>query len=137
MAALFLCGCSQFERDWRSPAFLRPPAGGEAFEGRWKGYWKSVPSGHSGSLRCIVSKVDEDTCRAHFNASYALLLRFGYTAEMNVETRGGTAHFTGQQDLGPLAGGVYHYDGRADGRQFYCTYRSGNDHGFFKLTRPK
>ena len=134
---LLLCGCSQFERDWRSPALLKPPENNDPFVGRWKGYWKSVPSGHSGSLRSIVTKTDDDTCRAQFKASWALLLKFGYTAEMHVTQEGGVAHFTGEADLGKMAGGVYRYDGHADGTTFYCNYRSGADHGYFKLTRPK
>jgi hypothetical protein len=137
LLALLLCGCSGFERDWRSPALLRPPENADPFVGRWKGYWKSVPSGHSGSLRCIVTRLDDDTCRAQFNASWALLLRFGYTADMRIEQDGGVAHFTGQADLGRMAGGIYHYDGHADGAVLYCTYRSSADHGYFKLTRPK
>ena len=137
LAALLLGGCSRFESDWRSPTLLKPSAGGDAFAGRWKGYWKSVPSGHSGSLRCIVTKLDDDTYRARFNASWALLLRFEYTADMSVETRDGAAYFTGQADLGRMAGGVYHYDGHADGTLLYCKYKSSNDHGYFKMTRPR
>lgn len=135
--ALLPCGCSGFERDWRSPAHLRPPENGDAFAGRWKGYWKSVPSGHSGSLRCIVTRLDDDTRRARFNASWALLLRFGYTADMNVEQRDGLTHFSGEADLGKMAGGVYRYEGHADGNALYCKYRTGSDHGYFKMTRPK
>ena len=137
LLALLLCGCSQFERDWRSPALLKPPANGDPFVGRWKGYWKSLPSGHSGGLRCIVTPVDDDTRRAQFKASWALLLKFGYTAEMHVRREGGVEHFTGQADLGKMAGGVYHYDGHANGTELYCEYRTGADHGYFKMTRPK
>lgn len=137
LLALLLCGCSQFERDWRSPALLKPPANGDPFAGRWKGYWRSIPSGHSGSVRCIVTRIDDDTRRAQFKASWALLLKFGYTAEMHVRREGGADHFTGQADLGKMAGGVYHYDGYADGTELYCEYRTGADHGYFKLTRPK
>ncbi len=138
LAALFLAGgCSRFESDWRSPALLRAAPGDDRFAGRWKGHWKSVASGHSGSLRCIATRLDDRTYRAHFNASYALLLRFEYAAQMAVEARDDATHFTGEADLGRLAGGVYRYDGHTDGRVFYCKYKSSNDHGYFKLTRPK
>src|SRR3954465_1317219 len=106
MFALFACGCSGFESAWRSPALVHPPESGDPFEGRWKGSWKSVPSGHSGGLRCIVTKLDDRTYRAQFKASWALLLKFGYTADMAVERHDNAAHFTGAADLGKWAGGV-------------------------------
>ena len=136
LAFVLLSGCSKFESDWRSPAYLKPPAEGEMFAGRWKGHWKSVPSGHSGSLRCIVRSVDEDAYRAHFNASWALLARFEYVAAMDVERREGHVHFAGRADLGKM-GGVYQYDGHTDGKMLYCTYKSASDHGYFKMSRPK
>jgi len=30
-----------------------------------------------------------------------------------------------------------HYDGHAEGHEFYSTYRATNDHGYFNMTRPK
>jgi len=116
---------------------MRSPATGDAMAGRWKGYWKSVPSGHGGSLRCIATKVDDATYRARFNATWALLLRFEYTVDMHAEPRDGATYFNGQADLGKMAGGVYHYDGHADGHEFYSTYRASSDHGYFKMTRAK
>ena len=39
-------------------------------------------------------------------------------------------------NLGWLAGGVYHYEGRADATNFFSTYTSKYDHGTFQMTRP-
>ena len=135
-ACLLACGCSKFESDWRSPALMKAPQDADRFAGRWKGHWKSVASGHSGSLRCIASRLDQQNYRARFNASWALLLRFEYTAVMKVDQRADATYFAGEADLGKMAGGVYRYDGHTDGRVFYCKYESSNDHGYFKLTRP-
>jgi hypothetical protein len=50
--------------------------------------------------------------------------------------------FSGDNNLGWLAGGNYHYEGSADvtgDRQtdlFTCTYKSSADHGRFNMTRP-
>ena len=72
-----------------------------------------------------------------FHATFALVLQFDYTVNMNVEQRDDATHFTGQADLGKMAGGLYDYAGHADGKTFESTYRSGSDHGYFKLQRPK
>jgi hypothetical protein len=130
-----LGGCSTFGPEWRSPKLLQPPAD-DPFAGRWKGSWRSV-TGHSGGLRCIVTKVDEDTYRARFHATYALMLEFEYTADMDVEMRDGVAWFKGQADLGKMAGGIYKYDGHADGKTFDSAYQARSDHGRFKMARPK
>ena len=136
VVAALLCGCSKFESQWRSPAMLHASDGGDPLEGRWKGSWKST-SGHSGGLRAIITKVDDDTYHASFRASYALMLKFEYAFDMEVEKREDGAHFTGSADLGKMAGGAYHYDGHADGKRFYSTYRAASDHGHFNLARPK
>ena len=137
LAPLLVCGCSRFESDWRTPALRNVPSG-DPLEGRWKGNWKSTPSGHSGSLRCIMTRVDDDTYRARFNASWALLLRFEYAVDMQVERRDGVAYFKGAADLGKAMKslGVYHYDGHADGRVFHSTYKSPKDQGYFQMKRP-
>jgi hypothetical protein len=136
-AALPSAGCSRFERDWRTPAIQKLSSGDDRMLGRWKGSWKSAASGHSGKLRCVVTPVDEHTRRAEFKASFALVLKFEYTLDLQSEQRQDAEYFHGTADLGKLAGGVYQYDGHADGRTFYCTYRTKSDHGYFSMTRPE
>ena len=138
LTAFFLsAGCSRFESDWRSKPLMNAPAD-DPLLGRWKGSWKSTPSGHSGSLRCIMTRVDDDTYRARFNASWALILRFEYAVDMDVEVRDGVAYFKGAADLGKAMKslGVYHYDGHADGKDFHSTYQSPKDKGTFQMKRP-
>lgn len=127
-------GCSSFEQEWKSASAL--PAGPTDVTGRWQGTWTS-DSGHSGGLRCVVSRVDPKTCRAHFDATYAGALHFGYVAMLTGDQApDGYTYFQGEADLGALAGGVYHYEGRADAREFASTYRSDGDRGVFRMTRP-
>ena len=138
ITALPLLGCSRFESDWRSPALqLAPAPETDRLAGRWKGSWKSKANGHGGSLRCITTKLDEDTYRASFHATFGLVFQFDYPVNMDVDHRVDATHFTGQADLGRMAGGVYEYAGHADGEGFYSTYRSRDDHGYFKMKRPK
>jgi hypothetical protein len=128
-------GCaSKFQSEWKSAAAAAPQ---DHLSGRWKGSWKSDKSGHSGGLRCVASRTGDDAYRAHFNATYALLFRFGYTMHMTADVREDTTYVAGEEDLGKKVGGVYEYEGQADGKTFRLNYRTKNDYGHFTLTRPK
>jgi hypothetical protein len=135
-AAIAAGGCSKFESDWRSKA-VQQPLEGDDLAGRWKGSWKSQKSGHSGSLRCIVTKLGEDTYKARFDASWALLMRFGYEMKLTPDRRDDVSYVSGEENIGDNLGGVYEYDGRADGKVFRCNYRTKMDYGYFRLTRPR
>jgi hypothetical protein len=130
-------GCSsQFQKEWRSAAAV-DPATADHLSGRWKGSWKSDKSGHSGGLRCVATRTGPDTYRAKFNATYALLLRFGYAMDMTADVRDDVTYVAGEQDLGKSYGGVYEYEGTADGKTFRINYRTKKDYGHFTLKRPK
>lgn len=134
--ALFSGGCaSQFQRDWKRSAVADAGAD-DHLSGRWKGSWKSDKSGHSGGLRCIAAKADDGAYRCRFNATYALLLRFGYTMEMTADVREDLTYVAGEQDLGKMYGGVYEYEGQSNGKMFRLNYRTKNDYGHFTLKRP-
>jgi hypothetical protein len=131
MSMVILAGCSNFDREWRD-AGTRPASG---IEGRWQGSWKSEADGHTGALLCVIRHGDGDTYNASFNATYSSIFHFGYDAKLTGHQVGNLVHLTGDENLGwPV--GVYHYEGTADPTQFYCTYRSKDDHGYFALSRP-
>lgn len=134
MAALVLCGCSTFERDWKRRA--AQPAPRDSIEGAWSGRWVSDASGHSDRLRCLVSRLDETHYAARFRASYASVFRFTYTVRLEAQPHYGGWEFSGQEDLGALAGGVYYYEGHATPTNFFSTYRSQRDRGIFEMRRP-
>jgi hypothetical protein len=139
-AALFLAGgCSpQFQSDWKRTEAAevpgRPPA--DHLSGRWKGSWKSDKSGHGGGLRCIVSRTGDETYKAHFNATYMALLRFSYSMDMTADVRDDVTYVSGEEDIGKSYGGVYAYEGQADGRTFRLNYKTDSDYGHFSLKRP-
>lgn len=138
-AALLGGGCSSsFQKEWRRAAVTDAgsPAADDHLSGRWKGSWKSDKSGHSGGLRCVVSPTGDDTYRARFDATYALLLRFGYTMNMTADVREDVTYVAGEQDLGKRYGGVYEYEGQSNGKTFRLNYRTKNDYGHFTLKRP-
>lgn len=132
---LLLCGCSTFNRDWRNAAKNSAPA--NSVEGRWEGRWLSDANGHSGALRCLVTRVDEAHCRARFHAVYGNVLHFTYTVPLAIQSHFDGWEFDGEENLGKLAGGVYYYEGRANSTNFFSTYRSTYDHGTFEMHRPR
>jgi hypothetical protein len=128
-------GCSSFHHEWKKAAANSPSVAG--MQGRWQGSWHSDVNGHSGKLRCLISETGTNTYRARFHAKYLKILSFGYTVALKAEpsaTNGFT--FSGEANLGRLAGGVYHYEGHADGTNFFSTYSCKYDHGTFQMARP-
>jgi len=132
---VLLCGCSSFNREWRQAGTLPTPE--DSIEGRWEGRWLSDANGHRGKLLCIVSRDPEGiTHAAYFRASYLKVLRFSYTVPLRVKENAGGWVFQGTEDLGAVAGGVYHYEGSATATNFLSHYRSQSDHGVFEMKRP-
>ena len=128
-----MCGCSSFNGEWaKAPS----PSGPTDIAGRWEGRWTSDKDGHTGSLKCVITKTADQCYRAHFAATYWKIFRFAYVAELKGVLEGNDIHLTGDEDLGKLAGGVYSYDGHADDANFKCTYKSKYDFGQFIMSRP-
>ena len=146
-------GCA-FDREWRrlnraqfaaTAKTTTAPADADPLAGRWEGRWVSERNGHAGKLRAIVKPIDATAYRVDYDAMYMGVLRFGYGMKLTAAREPGRdgngdgerVAFEGQENLGPLAGGVYRYKGVADGRTFTATYESRHDHGRFEMTRPK
>lgn len=139
LSQLLVAGCSSvnkdFENAWSNAA--HQPASSGDLQGRWQGVWASDVTGHTDQLRCIVTKKADGTCQARFHAKYHHVLSFGYTVPLKVQPAApaGMCKFSGAADLGWLAGGEYHYEGEADGTNFFSIYRCKYDHGTFQMTR--
>lgn len=134
---LLLQGCSSFERDWKTiatGAAIEGRATTGAMNGRWAGTWESGGN-HGGGLRCIITTDDEGVVRAHYKAEYGNIFRFEYTLPMVVTVDGETCHFTGEADLGFLAGGRYTYEGTVIGDAFTSSYDSRVYTGTFDMQR--
>ena len=135
-AMLLFGGCSSFNRDWRKAA-------GQSFEGmegRWIGRWQSDYNQHNGVLRCLITKREGEIYHTRFHAKYKLsfiTVSYPYDMDMTLTPQGDTFIFTGQADLGKLAGGLYHYDGNGTVRRIDINYRADKDHGTFQLERPE
>ena len=132
--ALILTGCAGFHQEWEraGQGKTRDP-----FEGRWEGRWTSSKhKGSGGSLQCVLTKLDERHYRGAFRAGW-LSFHANYSAVFAAERRGRELHFSGDRDLGPLAGGNYHFEGRATPERFRASYDSSYDRGIFEMNRPQ
>lgn len=134
LALCVLTGCSDFDRDWDRLANTKPTNTMD-ITGRWQGSWVSDVNGHSGGLRCIMSRVDDYTYHARYAATYGGFLHFNYEMDLTSVRESDWIRFAGQADLGGVAGGVYHYDGHANADKFTATYKSSADHGSFDMKR--
>jgi hypothetical protein len=130
-----LTGCSGFNKQWR--ASMKQPLPPDDVSGPWQGQWLSAANGHNGKLRCVMTKKSAGEYDAAFHAKYKRILGFGYTVPMKVVRDGQSFRFTGEADLGKLAGGLYTYKGAATTTNFFSTYDSKYDHGTFEMKRPK
>ncbi len=128
-------GCSSFHRDWKQAIAEPIPTNGLA--GPWTGTWQSEITGHTDKLQCLVTPQTDAEYRARFHAKYKTILSVGYTITLKVTETNGVYQFDGDADIGWFRGGIYHYDGRVTGTNFFSIYRSKADHGNFQMTRPQ
>lgn len=134
VAAFLVCGCSSFQRDWERAA--KTPAAADSIEGRWEGRWSSEVNGHNGRLRCVLTPKHGNIYTASFRATYGKFLHYSYRVDFPFTEGDGAWQFAGAENLGWLAGGVYHYTGRVSPTNFHATYQSDYDHGTFEMSRP-
>jgi hypothetical protein len=129
------CGAIRFHRAWSSFS----AGDGTGMEGRWSGAWTSAWNGHSGGLRCLMSRRDDGRYLAWFYSTYAGILFFQHETVFEVTSEHeGTLHFAGEQDLGQAIGGVYRYEGAVVGDRFHAHFRAENgDHGVFEMRRVR
>lgn len=128
------CGTLAYDRAWDSHVTDDPQ---DPMQGRWRGRWSSEWNGHSGGLRCLMTREEEGRYLARFHSTYGWLLSFRHeTIFVVTGEEQGALRFEGSEDLGSLVGGVYTYAGRVAGDDFEATYSAENgDHGVFTLTR--
>lgn len=128
-----LTGCA-FDREWQSACSYSYPE--HELAGCWEGTWQSDFNGHHGGLRAILTKEGDGYYNAHFHATYAVVIPFEFEIPLLVTDDGHVYEFTGEADLGWLAGGNYVYTGTATSMEFQAHYEAENcDHGTFTMTK--
>jgi hypothetical protein len=129
--AALVSNASDFKRRWNQDA--PPPTAANGLQGRWQGEWISEANGHRGALRCVLARGEASNYQATFHAVYARILRVCYTVPLHGQWSEGKLKLEGDADLGPLAGGIYHYEGEAGEMEFVCIYKCKYDHGTFRM----
>ena len=128
-----LTGCATgFKRSWKH---FEDPTPADPFTGKWEGTWLSKSNGHNGGLRAIIVHREADVYDARFHATYARVLQFTHGNPFQITRDGDNVAFSGESDLGKLAGGVYRYEGTVVGDHFDSTYEAKVDHGVFSMER--
>ena len=131
---LLSTGCTTFHRDW-TQAKSKVPTETKSIEGAWDGKWVSDVNGHNGRLRCIIEQTQPHQYTARYRANYWGILRFGYSVPLELKSKTNGYVFTGEANLGKLAGGTYSYELKASPISIESTYKSNYDHGRFILQR--
>ena len=129
-------GCSGFHRAWKTEKFQSTTYASDALTGAWEGTWLSDVNGHNGRLRALITQNPDGTYHAWYHAKYKRILSFAYSVDMEAQEITGGHTFTGEADLGKLAGGVYSYEGTASDGLYNAHYDCKYDHGVFKMQRP-
>jgi hypothetical protein len=142
--ALFVmltCGCSSFNERWERA--MSRPIPTDDITGPWEGKWQSRKGHGGGKLRAVIEPASEATAGenapyiAHFRAAYWGIFKSSYSIPL-ARHRDAEHVFSGEKDLGWLAGGTYTYGAEITPTSFDATYQSDRgDGGLFRLTRRK
>lgn len=131
----FLPSCgSEFRSAWKKA----PVTSGA--EGRWDGTWHSAATGHTGTLRCVISEpVNQKGGHEFFyRATWKKILSGSYKAVHAVQKqKDGTYTFKGEHKMPDWAGGLYHYQGTIKGDTFNACYESAMDRGTYTMKRMR
>ena len=134
--ALFSSGCSTFNHDWKVAAQNAQPV--HDITGAWDGSWLSDVNGHHGRLRSLMAANGPADYTARFKARFWKIFTAGYTVRLQARHETNQPwQLEGEENLGKLAGGWYHYSAVATPEMFRSTYSNKYDHGTFELKRPK
>ena len=80
-----MCGCSPFDRDWKSAVDTWKVTDATDITGPWEGTWQSEVGSHSGALRCLITKTGDYEYHARFAATYWKIFHFGYDVNLSAE----------------------------------------------------
>ncbi len=125
--------CTGWPRGWQQAKSL-PDRQGPS--GAWTGTWRSIPTGHTGQLRCAVFPKAPGIWEYRYRATWAKIFCGGFTVDCRALPQpDGTWTLSGQRDLGPAFGGVFSHTGTVTGGHLEARYHAAADHGELSLQR--
>ena len=133
LSALAAAGCNKFQSQWELMG--RTPLPADDIVGPWEGRWSSEVNSHSGSMRCLVTRVDEHHCIARYQAKFMSIFTADHSVILDVKRDKSLWEFSGESDLGWM-GGVYRHEGRISDGRYLAKYSSKRDNGVIGMWRP-
>jgi hypothetical protein len=134
---LLLAGCSSFDRDFEAAG----AASADPLVGRWEGSWTSDDTGHTGDLRCLITKEGAGEYSARYHATYGFCIitfTFEYTLPTTAVALDQAWTLRGSALLRNwIAGGLYEYEARVEGDEYVASYRASFDRGIFRMKRVR
>ncbi len=133
--ALASCATPGFDRAWKQS--MAAPIPKNDVTGPWTGEWISAANGHSGQLRCLVERKDEDTLSFRYWATWAGWMKASFRMEGDVKRRpDGRYDLEGTKKMFPW--GTYAQEGVLAPDRLQSSFRSERSNlGTFQLERPE
>ena len=136
---LLAAGCStttEFDQVWDAAGSTPTPD--DSITGQWVGQWQNENGGHSGKMRAVITRLDDTHYLAQYHAKYGGMFTFESVVPLRIEqTEAQRVEFSGEANLGSMAGGLYEYTGHATPDEFISDYTSRGNTGTYELTRPE
>ena len=137
--SLFLVGCVGYQKKWNRAVAAYEAGETSAPEGPWEGSWETTTNGHTGDLRAIVSRSEENPGEYdfHYHFTWAKILSGTYKATFPATRTGSSRHeVDGEQELGLF--GTFRHEATITDNQFEATYSSKKGEvGLFEMIRPR
>ena len=127
-----------YNRRWNIAAQQTATTNPTDLAGAWEGTWSSEPTGHTGTLRAIVTPVTRSTAASYhfeYKATWKRVLSAVFHADHLAKWKDGRSTLSGEKDLGRY-GGVFNFTGTATPKVFHAKYEAKLDHGVFEMKRP-
>jgi len=107
----------------------------QAIEGLWVGKWYCHKTGHSGPMRCRLTRITEGQYLARYDGFFAGFIPFWYSVKTDVTRRGEVTYMKAEENLGWYGGGLFQYEGDIRDGEYHMRYDSKYYAGTFELKR--
>ena len=127
----FVCGCGGLGQTTAGES----EQGVQSIEGLWVGKWYCEKTGHSGPLRCKLTRITEGQYKAQYDGLYAGFIPFWYSVKKEVTRNDGVVYMKAEENLGWFGGGLFKYEGEIKDEKYHMRYDSKHYAGTFELER--